>query len=100
MQVITGITPTAPKLMLYSLPGVGKSTLASKLKKPIFLDLEGGLNYIDCARTEQITDLDTFYAYLVELYRGEKEYDTIVSIALTGLSARLWKRQQASTKII
>lgn len=78
MQVITGITPTAPKLMLYSLPGVGKSTLASKLKKPIFLDLEGGLNYIDCARTEQITDLDTFYTYLVELYRGEKEYDTIV----------------------
>ena len=79
MQVIHGLTPTAPKLMLYSLPGVGKSTLASKLKKPIFLDFEGGLNYIDCSRTEQITDLDTFYTYLVELYRaGEREYDTIV----------------------
>lgn len=79
MQVIHGLTPTAPKVMLYSLPGVGKSTLASKFKKPIFLDFEGGLNYIDCARTEQITDLDVFYSYLVELYReGEREYDTIV----------------------
>ena len=79
MKVISGITPTAPKLMLYSLPGVGKSTLAAKLKRPIFLDFEGGLNYIDCQRTEQITDLDTFYLYLVELYRAkEREYDTIV----------------------
>lgn len=79
MKVIKQITPTAPKLMLYSLPGVGKSTLAAKLKNPIFLDIEGGLNYIDCTRTEQITDLETFYTYLIELYRAkDKEYDTIV----------------------
>lgn len=80
MKVIQGIAPTAPKIMLYSMAGMGKSTLASKLNKPIFLDLEGGLNYIDCSRTEQITDLDMFYSYLVELYRaGEKrEYETIV----------------------
>lgn len=79
MNIISGITPTQPKLMLYGLAGVGKSVLASKLKRPIFLDFEGGLNYIDCDRTEQITDLDTFYAYLVELYRAkEHQYDTIV----------------------
>lgn len=78
MKVINGITPTAPKIMIFGLSGSGKSTLASKLDKPIFLDLEGGLNYIDCARTEQILDLDTFYTYLVDLYRGEKEYNTIV----------------------
>lgn len=82
MKVIKQITPTAPKLMLYSLPGVGKSTLAAKLKNPIFLDIEGGLNYIDCTRTEQIVKLDTFYAYLIELFHkaeaGKREYDTIV----------------------
>ena len=82
MQVIKGITPTAPKLMIYGLSGCGKSTLAATLKNPIFIDLEGGLNYIDCARTPQVTDLDTFYKYLVELYHsaegGKREYDTIV----------------------
>lgn len=79
MKVLSGVTPTAPKLMLYGLAGCGKSTLAAKLRRPIFIDFEGGLNYIDCQRTEQITDLDEFYADLVELYRAkEREYDTIV----------------------
>lgn len=79
MKTIKGKTPGAPKFMLYSMPGVGKSTLASKLKRPIFMDFEGGLNNLDCERTEQITNLDNFYAYLVELYRTkERKYDTIV----------------------
>ena len=82
MEIIRGITPTAPKLIIHGLPGSGKSTLASKLKNPIFLDFEGGLNFIDCARTPQITDDETFAARLVELYRaakaGKKEFDTVV----------------------
>lgn len=79
MNIITGITPTSPKTMIFGLSGAGKSTLASKLKRPVFLDFEGGLNNIDCARTEQILDLNTFYSYLGELYRAkEREYDTIV----------------------
>lgn len=80
MKIINGITPTAPKILIHGLAGSGKSTLAAQLKRPIFLDIEGGLNYIDCDRTEQITNVDTFYTYLVELYRAadKKEYDTIV----------------------
>lgn len=79
LKTIKGQSPTAPKLMLYGLPGVGKSVLANKLRRPIFMDFEGGLNYIDCERTEQITNLDNFYVYLAELYRAkEREYDTIV----------------------
>ena len=81
MQVITGITPTVPKIMVHGLSGAGKSSLGAKLKNPIFLDLEGGVNYIDVPRTPQITSYDTFYTYLVELYRQaekKREYDFIV----------------------
>lgn len=82
MQVLKGQALTAPKLMIYGLSGVGKSSLAAKLKKPIFLDFEGGLNYLGVDRSPQYTDLDTFYKDLVELYRkaesGNREYDTIV----------------------
>ena len=82
MQVIKQATPTAPKLMIYGLSGVGKSTLASKLKNPIFIDTEGGLNYMDADRTPTLTSYKAVLGVLNELYNvaeaGKREYDTIV----------------------
>lgn len=82
MRVIRQATPTAPKLMIYGLPGVGKSTLASKLKKPIFIDIEGGLNYMDVDRTPTLSSHEEVSACLHELMafaKAEKRmYDTIV----------------------
>ena len=81
MEIIKKATPTAPKLLLYGMSGVGKSTLASKLEKPLFLDLEGGLNYIDVDRTETIQGYDEFFENLVEIGRNleaYKKYKTIV----------------------
>ena len=82
MQVIKQATPTAPKLMIYGLSGVGKSTLASKLKNPIFIDMEGGLNYMDIARTPTLTSYASVLKVLGELFNvaeaGKREYDTIV----------------------
>ena len=78
MKVIKEATPTSPKFMIFGLAGSGKTTLASKLKNSLIIDIEGGANFIDTPRTEQITKLDDFYSTLVELYKGEKEYDYIV----------------------
>ena len=82
MQVIKQATPTAPKLMIYGLSGVGKSTLASKLKNPIFIDLEGGLNYMTVDRTPTLTSYASVLKVLGELFNvaeaGKREYDTIV----------------------
>lgn len=82
MQVIKQATPTAPKLMIYGLSGVGKSTLASELKNPIFIDMEGGLNYMDVARTPTLTSYASVLKVLSELFNaaeaGKREYDTIV----------------------
>lgn len=82
MQIIKQATPTAPKFMLYGLPGVGKSTLAAKLKNPLIIDLEGGLNYIDVDRTPTLENADMAFAVLEAMYSaaqaGKKTYDTIV----------------------
>ena len=80
LPIITGKTPTAPKVLIYGLPGVGKSTLAAKLKRPLFLDFEGGLNYMDVARLPQIQSFDEFVNYLVFMNKSPKSenYDTLV----------------------
>lgn len=54
MKVIKGIQPSPRRIMLYGPHGVGKGTWAAKAPKPIFLDIEGGLNDIDCERTPQL----------------------------------------------
>lgn len=81
MEIIRKATPTAPKLLLYGMAGVGKSSLAAKLESPLFIDLEGGLNYIDVDRTATLTSYDKFYEVLVEIGRNReayKQYKTIV----------------------
>lgn len=79
LDIIEGVTLSAPKVMFYGLSGAGKSTLASRLKNPLFLDFEGGLNYLGVKRTKQYQDLDKFYKDLADLYRAEKrEFDTLV----------------------
>ena len=79
MEVIRQKTTTAPKVLIYGTAGVGKSTLASQFPSPLFLDLEGGLNYMDVARTPLIATADDFYEIVVELLKTPVgEYKTIV----------------------
>ena len=90
MQVITKATPSSPKVMIYGTSGVGKSTLASRFPSPIFLDLEGGLNYMDVARTPLLDTVDGFYDTLVALFREEPgKYRTIVIDSLDWLVRKL-----------
>ena len=79
LDIVEGVTATAPKVMIYGLSGVGKSTLASKLKNPLFLDFEGGLNYLDVKRTTQYQKLASFYNDLIALGKTEpRKFDTLV----------------------
>lgn len=82
MEIIREKTVNAPKVLIYGTAGVGKSTLASKFKNPLFIDIEGGLNYFDVARTPVIKTAEEFDRIIVELAKaakdGKKEFDTIV----------------------
>lgn len=80
MEIIRKATPTAPKTMIYGLSGAGKTTLATKLKNPLIIDMEGGADYYDVARTPTITSISGFYDIIKELLSTEKnkEFDTLV----------------------
>jgi hypothetical protein len=89
MEIIKSKTLTAPKVLIYGTSGVGKSTLASQFPSPLFLDLEGGLNYLDVARTT-VNTIDTFYTDILELLKTPVgEYKTIVIDSLDWLVRRI-----------
>ena len=78
MKVITGKQTIAPKVMITGLSGAGKSYLAATLPDALFLDIEGGLSYLDVARTPVAT-ADELMADLLELFKASKqEYKYIV----------------------
>lgn len=52
MRIISGKTPAPRRVMLYGVHGVGKSTWAASAPDCLFINLEDGLNDIDCQRTE------------------------------------------------
>jgi len=75
--VIHGKTPAAWKVLVYSTPGVGKSTWAAFAPKPIFLDLENGLDRVDCTKTpKQLTTIEEVIDWLRWFIRSE--YQTVV----------------------
>ena len=51
MQIITGKIVSAQKVVVYGPEGIGKSTLASKFPRPVFIDTEGSTKHMDVPRT-------------------------------------------------
>lgn len=93
MKIITQATPNKPKLMLYAIAGAGKSTLASQLEKPLFIDVEGGLNFLNVARTETMDTYVDIIQALVGIHRDKdnflKQYKTIVIDSIDWLVRRV-----------
>lgn len=78
MKIISGKQQVAPKVMLTGLSGAGKSTLASTLPKALFLDIEGGLSFLDVDKTPVAT-ADELMGDLLELFKATKqEYKYII----------------------
>lgn len=100
MEILRGAQKAPTKTILFGLAGVGKSSLAATTSKPLFLDFEGGSNFLDVDRTpviertkaggEWIPATEKLYTYGVELIRAkEREYDTIVIDSADWLMRRM-----------
>ena len=51
MEIIRGKILGAKKVVIYGPEGIGKSTFASRLPEPLFIDTEGSTKELDVART-------------------------------------------------
>lgn len=82
-----------PRILLYGVPGIGKTTFGSKAPNPIFIDLEGGSNEID-----GITALDTSKSFtsvldaLRSLAKEDHDYKTVVIDSIDWLEPLIWQQ--------
>ena len=59
MKILKGKTKAPRRTLLYGVHGVGKSTWAAQAPDCLLLNLEDGLNDIDCQRTEHLTTFES-----------------------------------------
>lgn len=80
--IIKEAQPHKQKTLIYGLAGAGKSTLASQLERPLFIDMEGGLTNMEVARTPTISMYINAVKVITEIHSNKdeylKEYQTIV----------------------
>ena len=73
-----------PRIICYGPHGIGKSTLGASLPKPLFLDIEQGLDAIDCFR-HPIKTYDDLQYILMALMTQEHNFQSIVLDSLDAL---------------
>jgi hypothetical protein len=79
-----------PRVLLYGVEGIGKSTFGSQAPSPIFVQTEDGLDGIDCARFPLATRYAEVCAALNTLRNEQHEYATIVIDSLDWLERLIW----------
>lgn len=69
LNIISGKTTGALKVVVYGPEGIGKSTLAARFPRPLFIDTEGSTRHMDVRRTERPTS----WAMLLEQVKCVRE---------------------------
>jgi hypothetical protein len=67
-----------PRLFLYAVEGIGKTTFAANAPNPIFIQTEDGLAGLDVARFPMVEKIDDVRNAIGTLYEQEHDFETVV----------------------
>ena len=67
-----------PRLFLYAVEGIGKTTFAANAPAPIFIQTEDGLGSLDVARFPMVETIDDVRGAIGTLYEQEHDFQTVV----------------------
>jgi hypothetical protein len=89
-SVSRGAAPSASRLLLYGVGGVGKTTFAAESPSPIFLDTQDGSGRLDVARFPRPSSWRDILAAINTLTEETHEYRTLVIDLLDDAESLLW----------
>lgn len=89
----------APRIVLYGVPGIGKSTWAAAADSPIFLLTEDGLGDLEVDHFPLATSYTDVLEALRSLYESDHAFKTVVVDTLDALEPMLWAHVAARLKV-
>jgi hypothetical protein len=84
-----------PRIMVYGVEGIGKSTFAAGAPDPIFILTEDGLGSLDVEHFPIATSLDNVMDAIGALYAEDHPYKTVVLDSLDWLEAIIHREMEA-----
>lgn len=87
-----GRRPQPPRLVIYGIEGIGKSTTAAQAPEAIFIPTEDGLGQIDCASFPLATTLNDVSNAIDALITETHDFQTVVIDSLDWLERLIWDR--------
>jgi AAA domain len=98
-RVERGRTVKPPRILLYGVEGIGKSTFGSQAPKPIFIQTEDGLDEIGCDKFPLATTYDDVVGALGELRSQQHDYESVVVDSLDWLERLAWDKLCAESGV-
>lgn len=77
-SIRTGISRKPPRIFLYGVHGIGKTTFAAEAPSPIFICTEEGADEIDVAKFPLVKSSEEVLVNLRALYKEPHQYKTVV----------------------
>lgn len=91
MNISKGKTVRPRRVLLYGTKGIGKSTWANSAPAPLFINIEDGLDDLDCAKTDWLTSLDSVIEAIAWLINNPTPYQSVVVDSADWLEGLIFK---------
>ena len=98
-KINTGVVKTPLKVIIYGTEGVGKTTLASKFPKPLFIDAENGSGALNVARYPYPTSWQMLMSEVQEFLKNPQGYKTLVIDSIDWAEAKAVEMICAGMKV-
>lgn len=79
-----------PRIMMHAVHGIGKTSLAAGMPKPVFLQTEDGLGMIEADTFGQLRTYGEIMEAIGALYSDKHEFQTVVLDSLDWLEPMVW----------
>lgn len=83
-------TQLPPRVVIYGVPGIGKTTLAASMPNPIFLPVEDGLGQLEVPAFPRPQSYDDVASAIGSLINEDHDYQTLVIDSLDKLEPMVW----------